>query len=103
MYIMPDQKLPIPVKFDWDKHNQYKNLIKHKVNYKESEQVLFNEPKITIDIKHSTKEKRFTAFGITDEKRPLYITFTIRNKKIRIISARPMSKNERKYYAQKEA
>ncbi len=50
------------------------------------------------DTKHSQLENRFYALGITDFNRCLFIVFTIRNKLIRVISARDMSKKERSIY-----
>lgn len=91
-----------PIKFDWNKGNIDKNLEKHKVNFRECEEIFFNKPlKTFYDIKHSQKENRFIALGITDKGRKLYIAFTIRNKKIRVISTRDMSRKERKLYEQK--
>lgn len=88
--------------FDWDLWNQTKNVIKHQVENKECEDVFFNQPKVAEgDEKHSLKEKRCKVLGITDQKRLLLVVFTIRNKKIRIISARDQSKKERKIYDQK--
>ena len=88
-----------PVNFDWDKSNKEKNQIKHKVYYQEAEQIFFNQPlKNFIDIKHSQKELRFYSFGKTDKNRLLTIIYTVRNKKIRIISARDQSRKERKIY-----
>jgi uncharacterized protein len=115
MYIMPDQKLlvpnvasgkvgPTPVKFDWNQHNQYKNLIKHQVNNHECEQIFFNEPIIiNSDDKHSKKEKRFRSLGKTNKNRKLFLSFTIRNKKIRVISAKDQNKKERLIYAQEKS
>lgn len=92
-----------PLQFVWDKYNKFKNWEKHKVSYKECEEVFFNKPVKTLhDAKHSEAEKRLVIFGKTDKKRKLYIVFTIRNKKIRIISARNMSKKERSYYGKKQ-
>ncbi len=72
------------------------------MNFKECEEVFLNEPlKTFYDIKHSQEEIRFIAFGKTDENRRLLIVFTVRNRKIRIISARDMSKKERRIYEQK--
>lgn len=88
--------------FDWNQGNKDKNLIKHKVHYKECEEVFFNKPLIFFqDEKHSFKEKRLGVFGKTDNKRLLTIIFTLRDKKIRIISARNQNKKERKQYEQK--
>lgn len=95
-------KLPVPISFDWDKANINKNWEKHKVNYKEAEEIFVNKPlKILRDIKHSQREERFIAFGITNKNRKLYIVFTIREETIRIISARDQSKKEGKFYEKK--
>ena len=87
------------VGFDWDKHNTGKNWDKHRVSPQECEQVLFNKPlKIGWDETHSSHEARYYAFGQTDEGRRLFMIFTMRVNRIRVISARPMNKNERRAY-----
>jgi len=88
--------------FEWNKFNKKKNLIKHKVYYKECEEVFFNKPLIFFqDQKHSLKEKRLGVFGQTNQKRLLTIIFTVRNNQIRVISARDQNKKERRNYEQK--
>jgi len=88
--------------FDWDERNRDKNYKKHKVNIKESEEVFFNRPlKVFKDKKHSHVEERFIAFGKTDAGRKLFIAFTIRKNKLRVISARDQSRKERKIYEKK--
>ena len=88
-----------PLSFDWDKFNQEKNWLKHKVDYRECEEVFLNQPiKLLIDKKHSQKEDRFFALGLTDKKRKLIISFTLRSGKVRIISARDQSQKERRIY-----
>jgi len=85
--------------FEWDGHNFNKNWIKHRVSPSECEQAFFNIPLlISDDTEHSSAEKRCYALGFTDKKRYLFIVFTIRNKKIRVISVRDMNKKERKEY-----
>lgn len=85
--------------FDWDEGNREKNWNKHKVDYKESEEIFFNKPLlIDKDVEHSSKEKRFEALGQTNKGRRLFISFTIRDNKIRIISARDQDIKERKKY-----
>jgi len=87
------------VGFDWDEGNKQKNWEKHKVDYRECEEVFFNAPLlISEDMKHSSQEKRYHALGRSDAGRALFLVFTIRNNKIRIISARDQSKKERKIY-----
>lgn len=86
--------------FEWDERNINKNWEKHKVKYAESEDVFFNNP-VVVEIEKSKilyHEDRKVAYGATNTGRLLFIAFTLRNDKIRIISARPMSRKERKFY-----
>ena len=50
------------------------------------------------DPRHSLREKRYLALGQTRGKRLLFIAFTLRKQKIRVVSARPMSRKEREIY-----
>ena len=82
--------------------NRDKNKEKHNVTNDEGEEVFLNEPLFLFDDKvHSKNEKRYGALGKTNKDRPLAIIFTIRNKQIRIISARDMSHKDKKVYDQK--
>jgi len=91
------------VGFEWDEHNSAKNWIKHNVSPLEREQIFFNIPLVVADdTKHSLIEKRYYVLGHTDEKRGLFIVFAVRNKKIRVISARDMNLKERKVYESDE-
>lgn len=85
--------------FIWDTGNLDKNWPKHKVSNKECEEVFFDENKVTFkDILHSQKEERFRIVGKTKNGRLLFIVFTVRNKKIRIISGRDINKKEVRLY-----
>ncbi|MGV8853501.1 MAG: BrnT family toxin [Devosia sp.] len=87
--------------FDWDAGNARKSVAKHDVSQAEAEQVFFNEPLLVLaDPLHSQGETRWHALGRTDDDRRLHITFTLRTEetKIRVISARDMSRKERVYY-----
>jgi uncharacterized DUF497 family protein len=86
--------------FEWDDGNIDKNWLKHTVSPAECEQLFFNRPLVIQgDLKHSELEKRFYALGQTDSKRTLFIVFTVRNNRIRVISARDMSRKEREVYS----
>jgi len=88
--------------FEWDEGNINKNWKKHLVTNEEAEEVFINIPRVMLlDEKHSKFEKRYKVLGLTDKKRRLSITFTIRNYKFRIISARDMNKKERSKYEEK--
>jgi len=85
--------------FEWDKHNSEKIRTRHSVTPVECEQVFFNLPLIFCsDEKHSREEARFYVLGQTDTGRPLFLVFTVRNDKLRVISARDMNKKERSVY-----
>jgi uncharacterized DUF497 family protein len=85
--------------FDWDERKLAKNWEKHRVSASECEQVFFNSPLVAgLDEKHSNREPRYYALGITDAERKLFIVFTVKNKLIRMISARDMSRKERKVF-----
>ncbi|MEX0709137.1 MAG: BrnT family toxin [Woeseia sp.] len=96
------------VGFDWDAGNARKSSEKHGVGQAEAEQAFFNQPLLILaDPRHSRRETRFHALGITDEKRQLHISFTLRRRPaesflIRVISARDMHRKERQRYAQAE-
>lgn len=85
--------------FDWDAGNRDKNEEKHGVTSMECEEIFFNLPHIVAkDPRHSEGEDRYTALGRTQGRRFLFVAFTLRDNKIRVISARPMSRKERKIY-----
>ncbi|MBA7500177.1 hypothetical protein ES704_02930 [subsurface metagenome] len=85
--------------FEWNEGNIIKNWERHKVTYFECEEIFFNEPIVVQHDKvHSAYENRYFALGKTDEGRLLFVVFTIRGDKIRVISARDMSKKERRCY-----
>jgi len=84
--------------FEWDKGNELKNWETHLVKKTEAEQVFFNHPLLVFDTYTQNDEKRFLALGVTNGERFLTVIFTIRKKMIRVISARDMSRKERKAY-----
>lgn len=92
--------IPEPIRFEWDKGNIDKNFKKHGITNEEAEEVFTDERLlVSEDKRHSNKtEKRYQLLGKTEEGKVLFISFTVRTEKIRIISARPASRKERKKY-----
>jgi len=87
--------------FQWDEGNLLKNWDKHRVTASECEQVFFNRPLVAApDPAHSDQEPRFYSLGQTDSARLLFVVFTIRGELVRVISARDMSRRERRRYEQ---
>ena len=90
--------------FEWDAGNSDKNWLRHEVRQAEAEQALLNTPLVVeADLKHAGAEPRFIALGQTDLGRLLAVVFTTRGPRIRVISARAMSKAERKVYGQAQS
>ncbi len=88
--------------FEWDDGNAGKNWHLHGVTDGECEDVFFNLPLIIASDKSCSKtETRLFALGRTDANRWLFTAFAVRNKLIRVISARDMTKSENRKYAEK--
>jgi uncharacterized DUF497 family protein len=89
--------------FEWDEGNTDKSWIRHKVRWSECEEVFFNHPLLVLeDERHSGQEPRYYALGKTNAGRLLFVVFTIRSDRLRVISARDMSKRERREYRNAE-
>jgi len=86
--------------FEWDKHNALKIFEKHTVTIGEAEDIFADKKALISEARNSGTEIRFAIMGKSNKKN-LIAVFTIRNNKIRIISARPQSKQERKLYVKK--
>lgn len=85
--------------FEWDKGNIDKSYQKYGITPNESEEAFLDEKLIILkDFEHSGKEKRYSLIGKTNVGKILFVVFTLRSKKIRIISARIANKKERKRY-----
>ena len=89
--------LPEPLQFEWDPGNLDKNWKKHGVPWEECEEVFFDPHKrILKDALHSGHEARHILLGRTPKGRLLFVAFTIRGKRIRIISARNLNRREKR-------
>jgi len=85
--------------FEWDDGNKDKNLKKHGLPHPIIEEIFFNEPLLIVeDFSHSENECRCLALGKTFDAKYLFVAFTVRQNKIRVISARTMNKKERGFY-----
>ena len=82
--------------FEWDSANAGKIWRKHGVTPNECEQVFFHLPLVLAhDTGHSRAERRFYGLGVTDVGRLLFVVFTQRQDRIRVISARDMSRKDK--------
>lgn len=96
---MPQDLLADVEGFDWDEGDIGKNWPKHHVTDWECEEVFFNRPlMVSSDQSHSGSESRYYALGQTDRQRPLFVSFTVRSRRIRPISFREMNSREQRAY-----
>lgn len=87
------------VEFEWDSGTTDKNWLKHQISNNEGEEMFFDEDKVILnDILYSDKEDRFIILGKTKKQKILFVVYTKRKNKIRIISARIADKKERNLY-----
>ena len=87
------------MEFEWDKTKAEANLLKHEVSFDEAKTV-FNDP-LYIDFydpDHSDKEDRYIIIGESQQSRLLIVSYTEREHKTRLISAREATRREREYY-----
>lgn len=85
--------------FSWDARKAAANLTKHGVGFPEAATV-FRDPLSTTfpDEDHSEVEQRFLTIGTSVRNRVLVVAHTEEGDKIRIISARPATRGEQRFY-----
>src|ERR1035438_3682233 len=92
------------VKYEWDPQKNQTNIRRHGVSF-ETATLVFDDPNVVYrtDVKHSDLEARDIAIGVAGQSGILFVVNTIRGDEeqeiIRIISARPATKVERREYA----
>ena len=85
--------------FAWDEEKAASNLEKHGVAFEEAATAFGDPLSLTVaDPDHSDNEDRFVLLGETALGRLVVVAHSERGDKIRIISARPATKRERKDY-----
>jgi len=85
--------------FEWDKGNVEKSYEKHGITPKEAEKIFLDDNlQVEQDVQHQEVEERFVAIGKIQENKVLFVVFTIRKDKVRVISARIADKKERRIY-----
>lgn len=85
--------------FEWEETKAAANFRKHEVSFEEAATVFEDDYSLTgNDPDHSVGEYRFVTFGLSAANRLLVVAHTERSGKIRIISARPATRAERRIY-----
>jgi uncharacterized protein len=89
------------LEFEWDDDKADRNLFKHGVPFEEAE-TIFRDPNLytEFDVQHSSNEERYINIGFSNRGRLLLVVHTMRQATIRIITARPCTAKEARFYDQ---
>jgi hypothetical protein len=87
------------MRFSWDGAKAMLNVAKHGVSFHEAATVFGDALAITYpDPDHSIGEERYVTFGHSVSGRVLVVAHVERHDTLRLISARPATRRERKLY-----
>lgn len=89
------------ISFTWDENKNLSNQKKHGVSFEEGKAVFYDDHALEYyDPDHSQEEDRFILLGMSTAARVLVVCHCYRSQggKIRIISARKATNNERLAY-----
>jgi hypothetical protein len=87
------------MEFEWDPWKASQNLHKHKVSFSEAATVFGDSLSATAsDPDRSVEEHRYITIGLSDRGRMLMVAHAERRGCIRIITARRLTRGERRAY-----
>jgi hypothetical protein len=88
-----------PIEFDWDEENT-NHLAAHKVRPAEFEQVMNSDP-LDRSYEFTGNEERYRSVGVTTRGRLLSVVWTIRNGRVRAVTAFPASRPDRQAFLER--
>lgn len=89
--------------FDWDPRKAARNFKLHRVTFEEASTLFADPLAITAtDPDHSDDEERFVDIGLSDHGRIIVVSYTERGDTIRLITARPATRRERRTYEEQK-
>ena len=92
------------MEFEWDPNKAQWNLRRHRVSFGEAATVFGDPFSITVpDPDHSFEEDRYITVGVSQSGRLMMVAHTERGNRIRIISARQLTRAERRQYEEGRA
>lgn len=87
------------VEFEWDPAKASTNLTKHGVAFDEAATIFGDSLSVTMrDPDHSIDEDRYVVVGMSNRQRALLVAYSERGTRVRIISARQLTRSERRAY-----
>ena len=89
----------MPLEFEWDRDKAKENERDHRVSFDEAATAFRDPLSMTIsDPDHSEGEERYLLVGISGSGKLLVVSHVERGDSIRLISARPADRGERRDY-----
>lgn len=90
---------PDAIEVEWDSTKEVANQRKHGISFYEAATVFFDPLSLTAPaVEHSMGEQRRNIIGVSSEGELVVVTYTERQHRLRIISARTPTKSERRDY-----
>jgi uncharacterized protein len=87
------------LEFEWDRSKAEANHWKHGVGFEEAASAFADPLSVTIaDPDHSVRETRYLLLGTSEYGRLLVVAHTERGGLVRLVSARPATRHERRDY-----
>ena len=87
------------MEIEWDNNKAASNLIKHKIDFEDAKNIFLDSTRLEREDKRDYNETRIQVIGMVN-KVVLFVVYTKRNGRYRIISARRANKNEQRQYYQ---
>jgi uncharacterized DUF497 family protein len=86
------------MEYEWDLAKAKSNLRKHRISFADAALALEDPRALTVADPDASGEQRFVSLGSDPNGRVLVTVFTSRQRRVRIISSRKASRNERRTY-----
>ena len=87
------------MEIEWDNNKAASNLIKHKIDFEDAKNIFLDPNRLQREDKRDYDQTRIQVIGIVNQV-VLFVVYTQRNGRYRIISARRANKNEQRQYYQ---
>lgn len=86
------------MEFEWDEDKNQANIRKHGVSFETAKRIFEGPVFSMLDDRDGYGEERYISIGMVEAVAILVVVHTDRKDRIRLISARPASKKERRNY-----
>ena len=89
--------MPRRLVFEWDEHN-VEHIALHDVEPWEAEDAMYDPGRIGVPAYNQGRERRWALLGITEAGRILFVVFTRRRGRLRVVTARDALVREQRQY-----